>query len=167
MNKILEGARAQGANTQVFSASEFNIKPCQGCLGCAKGDGCVIKDDMQKIYAALKSAEALVLGAPIYMGQMSAQAKAFTDRLFAQITPRFSPRFKKENAGKKLILVWTQGNPDVDKFKEYLDYTKKMFGMLEFDVRDVVVVAGTRSAAASEQEDLGERLQSAGAELAR
>jgi multimeric flavodoxin WrbA len=165
VRQVLDGAKNAGANTQFFSAGELDIKPCQGCLGCTKGEGCVIKDDMQKIYAALKTADALALGAPIYMGQMSAQAKAFTDRLFAQITPRFSPRFKEENAGKKLILVWTQGNPDGDKFKEYLDYTKKMFGMLEFDVRDAVIVAGTRSAAASEQTGLGDALKSAGAKL--
>ena len=55
-------------------------------------------------------------------------------------------------------MIWKDG----DKFKEYLDYTKKMFGMLEFDVRDAVIVAGTRSAAASEQEGLGDTLISAG-----
>ncbi|MDR0820899.1 MAG: flavodoxin family protein [Oscillospiraceae bacterium] len=167
VNKILEGASEQGANTQVFSAATLDIKPCQGCLGCAKGGGCVVKDDMQQIYAALKTTDALVLGAPIYMGQMSGQAKVFTDRLFAQITPRFSPRFKEENAGKKLILAWTQGNPDGEKFKPYLDYTKQMFGMLEFDVQDVVVVTGTRTDAASEQAGLGYTLKSVGAKLTK
>ncbi|GHU95665.1 flavodoxin family protein [Clostridia bacterium] len=167
VGKILEGAREQGANTKMFSAGELAIKPCQGCLYCVTGSGCAVKDDMQSVYAALKTADALVFGSPIYMGQMSGQAKVFMDRLFAQITPRFSPRFKEENAGKKLILVWTQGNPDGEKFKEYLDYTKKMFEMLEFDVRDVAVVAGTRSAAVNEQEGLVERLKLAGAELTR
>jgi multimeric flavodoxin WrbA len=95
VNKILEGASEQGANIQVFNASALDLKPCQGCLVCVKGDGCVLKDDMLQIYAALKTADALILGAPIYMGQMSAQAKVFTDRLFAQIKPRFSPSFKE------------------------------------------------------------------------
>jgi len=163
VNKILEGASEQGANVQIFSAAQSSIKPCQGCLACVKNGCCAIQDDMQVIYAALKMADALVLGAPIYMGQMSTQAKAFTDRLFAQITPRFSPHFKEENAGKKLILVWTQGNPDGEKFKAYLDYTRQMFAMLEFEVRDVVVVSGTRTQAASEQAGLGDMLKSVGA----
>jgi multimeric flavodoxin WrbA len=166
VNEVLAGACANGAVTQMFSAGELNLKPCKGCLGCADGGGCVIKDDMQAVYAALKTADALVFGAPIYMGQMSAQAKTFLDRLFAFITPRFSPRFKEENAGKKLVLVWTQGNPDSEKFREYLDYTRKMFNMLEFDVRDEVVVAGTRDGAASEQVGLAERLRAIGANLA-
>jgi hypothetical protein len=40
-----------------------------------------------------------------------------------------------------------------------------MFGMLEFDVRDVVVVAGTRTNTASEQAGLGDTLKSIGAKL--
>jgi multimeric flavodoxin WrbA len=163
--QILNGAEQAGAETIMFSASELNITPCRGCLGCVKGCGCVTKDDMQKIYAMLKDADALVLGMPIYMGQMSAQTKAFTDRLFAHITPRFSPRFKEENAGKKLILAFTQGNPEPDKFKTYIDYTAQMFGMLEFKVQDVIIVAGTRSADAKDMDGLPEKLAAVGAGL--
>jgi multimeric flavodoxin WrbA len=167
IGKILEGATAGGADAQLFQAGETEIKPCRGCLACVSGDGCVVRDDMQEIYAALKAADTLILGAPIYMGQMSGQAKIFTDRLFAQIKPRFSPTFIEENAGKFLILVWTQGNPDSEKFKAYLDYTKMMFEMLEFKVREVVVVAGTRTTPASEQDGLGNKLKCIGEELAR
>jgi multimeric flavodoxin WrbA len=162
VEKILEGAKA--SKTQIFCAGEIDIKPCQGCLGCVKSGHCVVNDGMQEIYDALKTADALVLGSPVYMGQMSAQAKAFTDRLFAFITPRFSPRFNEEHAGKKLVLAWTQGNPDSDKFRTYYDYTKYMFNLLEFDVQEVVV-SGTRTSPASEQEGLDEKLKVVGALL--
>lgn len=165
VNKILEGAKGQGAETQVWYASELAIKPCQGCLGCVQRNKCVINDDMQKLYEALGNADALVLGTPIYMGQMSAQAKAFTDRLFAQITPRFSPRFKEENAGKKLVLAFTQGNPDPSKFQTYYDYTKNMFQLLEFDVKDLIVVTGTRSESASEKRGLHTAMKKVGLSL--
>ena len=148
VNKILEGAEEYGADTQAWYSGDLDIKPCKGCLGCVKGGKCVISDDMQKIYDALEYADVLVLGSPVYMGQMSAQAKIFTDRLFAQITPRFSPRFKEKNAGKKLVLVFTQGNPDPDMFKIYFDYTKSMFQLLEFDVKGLYVVAGLRNESA-------------------
>lgn len=167
VSKILEGAKEQGAQTQSFHSGELDISPCKGCLGCVKSDRCVINDDMQKLYDVLEKADALVLGAPVYMGQMNAQAKIFTDRLFAQITPRFSPRFKEENAGKKLILVFTQGNPDPDKFKVYFDYTKDMFALLEFDVKELHVIVGTRNSPASEREDLLPVLKEAGSLLAK
>ncbi|HWQ63574.1 MAG TPA: hypothetical protein VN429_04090 [Methanospirillum sp.] len=97
---------------------------------------------------------------------MSAQAKIFTDRLFAQFSPRFSPYFKEENAGKKLILVFTQGNPDSNMFQLYFDYTKKMFELLEFDVKGVHVVAGMRNKSAHEREDLHFSMKSLGSSLA-
>ena len=165
VNMILEAAKDSGAETQTWNSGDLDIKPCRGCLACTKGNGCAINDDMQKIYRALKETDVLVLGAPIYMGQMSAQAKTFMDRLFAQITPRFSPRFKEENAGKKLFLVFTQGNPDPGMFKVYIDYTAKMFQMLEFDVKGVEVITGTRSGPASGREDLHAAMREIGASL--
>ena len=165
VNKILESAKEHGAETKSWHSSDLDIKPCKGCLGCVKNGVCVIDDDMQKIYDALENANALVLGSPVYMGQMSAQAKIFTDRLFAQITPRFSPRFKEENAGKKLVLVFTQGNPDPDMFKIYFDYTKSMFQLLEFDVKGLYVVAGLRNESAYERKELHIEMKNIGSSL--
>jgi multimeric flavodoxin WrbA len=160
LNEILGGAKEQGADVELLHSGKLDIKPCKGCLACVESDRCVIKDDMP--YEALLSADMLILGMPIYMGQMCAQAKIFADRLYARITPRFSPRFKEENAGKKLILVFTQGNPDAEKFKTYIDYTVTIFGMLEFEVGGVVLISGTRAGPASGQPGLAEKLKSIG-----
>ena len=165
INQILEGAKEQGAETQTWYFGDLDIKPCNGCLGCVQSYRCAINDDMQKLYGELKQADTLVLGSPVYMGQMSAQAKIFTDRLFAQMTPRFSPRFKEETAGKKLVLVFTQGNPDTDMFRVYFDYTKSMFQLLEFDVKEVYVVAGMRKTSAQERTDLHPDMKNIGTSL--
>jgi len=167
VNKILEGAKEHGADTDVWCSGDLEINACRGCLCCVKSGKCVINDDMQHIYTALERADALVLGSPVYMGQMSAQAKIFTDRLFAQISPRFSPKFREENAGKKLVLVFTQGNPDPDMFRTYFDYTKRMFELLEFDVEAVHIIAGTRNGPADERTDLPAVLREIGSALVR
>jgi multimeric flavodoxin WrbA len=167
VNKILEGAKEAGAETQSWYFSDLDIKPCRGCFGCHNGhDGCVIKDDMQKINDAIEHADAIVFGSPTYMGQMSAQVKIFTDRLFARFSPQFSPYFKEGNAAKKkLILMFDQGNPDSSLFQTYYDYTKKMFQMLEFDVKDVVVVTGMRNGPAHERKDLPTAMKDIGSSL--
>ena len=166
VNKILEGAKEQGAETQSWSFSDLDIQPCRGCLGCHKGGdrGCLINDDMQKLYDALEHADALVLGSPIYMGQMSAQAKIFTDRLFAEYHPRFSPHFKERNTAKKLVLVFNQGNPDSSLFQSYYDYTKNMFQLLGFDVQ-LHVVTGMRNGPAHERIDLHTAMKDIGSLL--
>jgi len=167
VNKILEGAKEQGADIQSWCFSDLDIKPCRGCLCChEEGDpGCIIKDDMQELYGAIEQADALVFGSPVYMGQMSGQAKIFTDRLFAQISPRFSPHYKEKVRNKKLILVFTQGNPDPGMFQVYFDYTKHIFQLLEFDVKDVVVVAGMRNEPAHERKDLYTVMKEIGSSL--
>jgi multimeric flavodoxin WrbA len=167
VNKILEGAKEQGAETQSWYFSDLDIQPCRGCLCCHDGGdrGCIIKDDMQELYGAIEHADALVLGSPVYMGQMSAQAKIVTDRLFAQISPRFSPHYKEKVAKQKMILVFTQGNPDPGMFQVYFDYTKKIFQMLEFDVNEVVVVAGMRNEPAHERKDLYTVMKNIGSSL--
>jgi multimeric flavodoxin WrbA len=168
VDRILDGAKEQGAETQSWYFSDLDIKPCQGCLDCHKGDqdrGCGINDDMQKLYEAFEHADVLVLGSPVYMGQMSAQAKIFTDRLFAQISPRFSPHYKESNVKKKLVLVFTQGNPDAGMFQVYFDYTEHMFKLLEFDVTGVHVIAGMRSESAHERKDLLTTMKGVGSSL--
>ncbi|UJX39258.1 flavodoxin family protein [Desulfovibrio sp. JY] len=126
---------------------------------------CIINDDMQKIYDALAHADVLVLGSPIYMGQMSSQTKIFTDRLFAQYNPRFSPHFRGQNVAKKIVLVFSQGNPDPCKFQAYYDYTRNIFKMLEFEVEGVHVVAGTRNEQAQERKNLCTAMKGVGSSL--
>jgi multimeric flavodoxin WrbA len=167
VNQILEGAKQQGAQTQSYCFSELDIKPCRGCLCCHNnGDrGCVVKDDMQKLYAAIEDADAIVFGSPIYMGQMSGQAKIFTDRLFAAISPQFSPHYKERAVKKKLVLTFDQGNTDASLFRTYIDYTKHMFEMLEFDVKEVPVVTGMRNGPAYEIKGLDAALKAVGSSL--
>jgi multimeric flavodoxin WrbA len=62
---------------------------------------------MQKLYSAIADSDALVLGSPVYMVQMSAQAKIFTDRLFAYFYPRFSPYFKGNTTKKDDTCIYS------------------------------------------------------------
>lgn len=165
LNKILESVKKHGAQTQIYHSSDLNIKACQGCLACKKkGEGCVVNDDMQKIYADLKQADTIIFGSPVYMGQMSAQAKTFLDRLFAmgEFLPHFSPYFEGA-VKKKMVIVFTQGNPDADRFKAYFDYTKNTLSSLNnFDVKDMLIICGTRSESASEKKELPDRINNIG-----
>jgi multimeric flavodoxin WrbA len=166
VNKILEGAKEQGAEVKSWCFSDLDIKPCRGCSSCKKGGkGCVVNDDMQSIYDAFTDTDAVVLGSPVYMGQMSAQAKIFTDRLYACTSPRFSPYYKENTKKKKMILVFTQGNPDSNLFQSYFEYTKNMFQLLEFDVKSVQVIAGTRSGQAHERNDMSASMKAIGSSL--
>lgn len=165
INILLEGFKEAGADIQIFHTSELNINSCKGCRVCMNKKGCIINDDMQLIYTAFKNADTIIIGTPNYMGQMSGQTKIFIDRLSAEVSPRFSPKFKEENAGKKLIIVFTQGNPNTNIFKTYYDYIKDSFALLEFKVEDIIVAAGTRSEKAGENKELYDKIKAIGKSL--
>ncbi|MCE5215160.1 MAG: hypothetical protein LLF83_10635 [Methanobacterium sp.] len=68
------------------------------------------------------------------MWQMSAQSKIFTDRLYAF----FSTGFQEKN----VALIFSQGNPDENLFKEYFYYTSALFEFLGCYVVDILSSQG-------------------------
>lgn len=141
VDEVLKGASDEGAETKVFNLNKMNIKPCQACQHCKGNAGeCATNDDMQDIYKEIKEADAFVLGAPIYMWQMSAQAKMFTDRLYAFFKTGFEEKYGK----KDVALVFTQGNPE-DMFAGYIDSTKDMFNFLGYNVKGVLSAKGNQA----------------------
>lgn len=139
IGKVLEGARDAGAETDIFNLTEMDIKPCRACQYCKSNDGdCATADDMQILYQEMKGADALVLGSPVYMWQMSAQSKLFTDRLYANFGTGYEEKYGKKN----MALVFSQGNPDENMFKEYFNYTQNMFNFLGYNVTGVLSSQG-------------------------
>ena len=86
----LVGAFAQGAESAGNTVTEFfldgmEIHGCKGCFGghSSRECPCVQKDDMSKIYPAVRSCDVLVLATPLYYWNMSGQLRTAIDRLFA------------------------------------------------------------------------------------
>lgn len=135
IEEILKGASEAGAETELFNLSEMNIAPCKACMHCKANNGeCGTDDDMQIVYSKIREADAFVLGSPVYMWQMNAQAKLFTDRLFANFKTGFEEKFGQKN----MALVFSQNNPDENMFKEYFYYTRNMFDFLGYNVVDML-----------------------------
>jgi multimeric flavodoxin WrbA len=108
--QVAEGARSAGAKVQSFFLQKMKIAPCNACEGCHKKNskGCVIKDDMQRIYAALAEADAVVFATPIYWFTMSAQIKLAIDRCYALIG---SEGFSLEEKRAALVMTYGAGDP--------------------------------------------------------
>lgn len=80
---VLQGAKEEGADTELFSVAGKNIQPCMACMSCAETGECKIKDDMQELYEKMLEADGIVFATPLYFYNMTAQAKAIIDRTFA------------------------------------------------------------------------------------
>jgi len=80
VSEVLKGANRQGAKTYKIYLNDLHIKPCQSCGVDPYPKYCLFDDDMKKVYNALQSCDAIVLGSPVYFDTVSAQTKLMIDR---------------------------------------------------------------------------------------
>jgi len=112
LKEVLEGAKAKGADTNIVSLNNLDIKGCINCDVCKRSGKCVLKDDMNKIYGMIDDADIIVFASPNYMGGIHGKLKCVLDRLYAYIIAKeggFSVTFDKK---KKAALIVTQRTPE-------------------------------------------------------
>lgn len=113
LNSVLEGAAAQGAHTTMITANKLSVRSCQACDACKRTGCCVIKDDMQDIYAKINEADVVVFASPNYMGGISANLKPVLDRLYSYITASDTGELSTTlKAPKQVVLLITQNAPE-------------------------------------------------------
>lgn len=80
-----EGAESAGHTVAEFFLDKMEIHGCKGCFGghSDRNCPCVQKDDMAKIYPAVRDCDVVVLASPLYYWTMSGQLRTALDRLFA------------------------------------------------------------------------------------
>ncbi|MHC1590808.1 MAG: flavodoxin family protein [Candidatus Helarchaeales archaeon] len=66
--------------TEYISLAGKKIGFCIACDKCKDQPKCPIEDDVENILNSMKQADGIILGSPVYFGNMSAQAKALIDR---------------------------------------------------------------------------------------
>jgi multimeric flavodoxin WrbA len=129
---IMEKTQRQNITSPLFHLGRMRIRGCVGCLVCNQMNGCAVRDEMQILYKEISLADTLVFGFPIYMGQMPAFAKAFTDRLYAFLNPDLTSRFQKP---KHIYWIITQGNSDITKWTSYIKSTAQIFELIGFETK--------------------------------
>jgi multimeric flavodoxin WrbA len=135
VEEILSGAEDTGAEVTLYHLEDLEIEGCQGCLYCRDNPNCVIKDDMQMVYSELKKADAVVLGTPMYINQISGQTKLLLDRFYPLTDAEHKPRFGE----KKLVLAYTQAAPLKIFFWWYRRYFRKSLKDMGLIFHDEIV----------------------------
>ena len=111
-------ARINGKHdVEIVRVHDLNMKPCIGCLKCRPDKACILpRDDAHCLAESVKKADVLVIGAPVYWGNMPGPLKIFFDRnvtLFeyceADKPARSFP--KPQLKGKTSILIVCAGSP--------------------------------------------------------
>ncbi|MFI3294760.1 MAG: flavodoxin family protein [Rikenellaceae bacterium] len=84
IEEVFKPLKEQGIETQLVQVGGNLLRGCASCYACFKTrDGvCALKGDrMNEFIAQAQQADAIILASPTYYGSVSAEMKAFMDRL--------------------------------------------------------------------------------------
>ena len=103
-----EEAETRGDTVEMVYTNDLTVKPCAGCMACRAKEKCVLaEDDSQRVLKMMQQADAIIMGAPCYWGNIPGQMKLMFDRQvygMMRDTNRFPEPLMK---GKKCILIST------------------------------------------------------------
>ncbi|MDP3059066.1 MAG: flavodoxin family protein [bacterium] len=128
IDEMLLGAKVAGAETKKIYLPELHIKPCTGCLHCKSNEVCIIDDDHAHILSEMFGYTAIIIGSPVYMGQVTGQTKLFLDRLYS--LRRADRSLKKDGAHIRGAVIATCGSPSSEHPQPSVATMKILFRFL-------------------------------------
>jgi len=125
-----KGAQEAGATIEIIHL--YNLEPFKGCISCFgcklpnSFGKCVVKDGLTEVLDKIRKADALILGSPNYLGELTAGFRALYERLVFQ-----SLTYNKErpNCNEHMIpvLLITTSNCD-ESLYDKIGYTAMLEG---------------------------------------
>ena len=123
VNAVLQGARDEGAETELVDVYDLRIEYCTACGSCYATGDCTLLDDFPDLFERLMDADGVVLGAPNYIDSIPAPLKAVFDRMADAIHCRMF-------TGKFGCSVCTAGGSNQDNVVEYMNHALSSLGAI-------------------------------------
>lgn len=137
IDKFLEGVRSadESIETKVINIYSLNYTGCRSCFACKRigstyGKSCAIKDDIHDVLEKISQSDGVVIGSPIYFGEIVGQLKSFLERMcfpfftyevgYRSIAPKHFP----------ITMIYTM-NVTKEAFDE-LGYSRTLSNMESF-----------------------------------
>jgi len=137
LHQVIKGAKSVGAETEFVNLFDLNYKDCISCYACklknSKSFGhCMVDDELKPLLERIEQSDVIVLGSPIYFGNLSGQMRSFTDRLLFQYLDYGGTGTGPKPKNFKTALIATMNVNDeiyVKRgFKDTLDSLSEMIG---------------------------------------
>lgn len=115
------GAKHAGSETELIHLYDYKFLGCISCFACKKKgnttDGlCVCRDEITELLSAVRTADVLIFGSPVYLHGATSQFRAFLERVLFPVTTYMVDeltgqrvRFLDHNVATGLI--YTMNNP--------------------------------------------------------
>jgi multimeric flavodoxin WrbA len=141
VQEALKGAASRGAETELVNLYDLDFSGCLSCFECKRKGGpslgrCALKDGLTPVLEKIALCDLLVLGSPIYVGEVTAAVRAFVERLtFQYVTYRNDgSSFNTRRIPVGLIYTMNVSESSIPaagydvKFKFYEDRFKHLIG---------------------------------------
>jgi len=161
---VLDGARSEGAEVELWLLRRLHIQECDGCHHCWTKGCCSKPDDMRDCYPKLAAFDALVLGTPVYWYGPTALMKGFLDRfVYFNCEPH-----RALVRGKPVALVVPFEDEDLETARPLTMMFEKSLAYLEMPLVGRVLVPGvTERGEVVNQSEAMRWAKRVGAELVR
>lgn len=98
LREAMAGASSAGASTEMVNLYDLHYRGCISCFACKRKGGnlghCAMRDGLTDLLESIASCDVLLLGSPIYFGNVTGTMRSFMERLlFASMTYNSGGRF--------------------------------------------------------------------------
>lgn len=110
---MADECRQAGVEVQTVAVQQLDIRPCLGCVKCRAAHKCVLpEDDAQRVLKLIQQADALVIAAPCYWGNIPGTLKLLFDRIVYGMMDESEKGWPLPlHKGKRCVLVSTSTTP--------------------------------------------------------
>lgn len=85
LKEAQKGAESVGADTEYIDLYDLSYTGCRSCMACKRKNGerckCFWRDDLSPVIDHIFDADALIIGSPNYLGNITSQVYALIERL--------------------------------------------------------------------------------------
>jgi multimeric flavodoxin WrbA len=90
LESALKGCADAGAETKLYNLIDLKFKGCTSCFACKRLDGpsyakCGMRDELTQVLNDVWDADALIIGSPVYFSDVTADLRAFLERLWFSV----------------------------------------------------------------------------------
>jgi len=132
LGRALEGASSKGAETELLHLYDLNFKGCISCFACKLKGGksygrCAVKDELTPLLEKLAAVDGIILGSPIYLGNVTGEMRSFLERLIFQYLVYDDGYSSIAPKKMKTGFIYTM-NVDTDRMKQF-SYEQNLIAM--------------------------------------
>lgn len=115
--KTLEGAAAASAETKLVHLYDLSYRGCSSCFACKRVGGvsygrCAMQDGLTPLLDELASADAIVLGSPVYLYAETGEMRSCLERLCFQYLRYVNPPATLFPRRIRTALLYTMNIPE-------------------------------------------------------